>query len=113
MPGMNFLAQKRENFWCINSYKNFNPQIFPSAPEIDQDGNLAPGQDASVDHPFFPETFLIPDNFNEYVATHTAQKGQTYVSKVNKGCQGYGIKLIKHPKNLRLKKIGKNDDMVI
>ena len=32
---------------------------------------------------------------------------------MNKGCQGYGIKLLKHPKDLRLKKVGDNDDMVI
>lgn len=35
------------------------------------------------------------------------------MSKVNKGCQGYGIKLLKDPKALRLKKVGENDDMVI
>lgn len=92
IPGVNFLARKRENFYLINRFKAYFME--------DR-------------HKYFPETFLIPEDYDDYVETHKSNPKRTYISKVNKGSQGYGITLIRNPKELSVKKVGKGDDMIV
>lgn len=55
----------------------------------------------------------MPDDFNKYVISHSQILDSTFISKTSKGRQGKGIVLLKHPRDLGLKKIGENDDIVI
>ena len=91
IPGMNFLARKRENFYCINKFKSYFPNLTK----------------------YFPETFLIPEDLEDYKKAHKNHPKRTYVSKINKGSQGYGITLLGSPKDLSVIPSTKASDMVI
>jgi hypothetical protein len=88
---MNFLARKRENFYTINKFRSYY----------------------NLDDKFFPETFLIPEDLEDYKEAHYENSDRVYVSKINKGSQGYGIKLLGSPVDLNSNFVGKVDDMVI
>jgi Tubulin-tyrosine ligase family len=97
LPGMDYIARKRENFWWINLYKKINSYKF-----FDE-----------VEDLYFPKTFLIPDDFNDYVNTHSLNPSRTYISKSSRGKQGTGIKLLNTCLDLGVEKLGIRDDMVI
>lgn len=64
-------------------------------------------------HIYFPETYLIPEDYEDYEEVHRKNPERTYISKINKGSQGYGIQLIRNPKELSISKIGRADDMIV
>ena len=47
---------------------------------------------------YFPETFLIPEEYDAYKRAHKKHKERVYISKTSQGSQGKGIKLLFSPK---------------
>lgn len=80
IPGIRFLARKREHFFVINKYK-----------ELFMEGESK----------YFPETFLIPEDYNHYKRVHQAHPKRTYIAKTSTGAQGKNIHLLPTPNSFR------------
>ena len=52
---------------------------------------------------YFPETFLIPEDYDAYIKTHKKHKNRVYISKTNCGSLGTGVKMIFSPKDFAVK----------
>jgi hypothetical protein len=63
---VSFLARKREHFFIINNYKKYF---------FDEEGS----------HKYFPETFLIPEDYARYKRTHSVRFG-AYFRNIRKEC---------------------------
>jgi hypothetical protein len=76
IPGVRLVAQKREHFFIINKYKNL----------------FMPNSDK-----YFPETFLIPEDYQTYKKIHSQNPKRVYIAKTSKGTQGKNIHLLPTP----------------
>lgn len=57
----------------------------------------------------FPETFLLPYEYKQYLQAHNARKKSVYLTKQNTGSQGTGIVLILNPSQLMLS----SEDLIV
>lgn len=48
---------------------------------------------------YFPKTFLIPEDNQEYTEYHRNHPEEVFISKTSKGSQGVGIRLVRSPKD--------------
>ena len=93
IPGISFLARKREHFFVLNKYKNL----------------MMKGQKK-----YFPETFLIPEDYSDYKRAHLASPSSVYIAKTSMGAQGRNIHILPTPnsfKNIKSQLKSSNDSI--
>jgi hypothetical protein len=52
------------------------------------------------DYNFFPQSWILPEDWQDFVSAYKPRKGHCFISKPEHGCQGKGIFLFKEPKSL-------------
>jgi tubulin polyglutamylase TTLL6/13 len=52
------------------------------------------------EYSFFPQSWIMPDDWNEFQRQYKPKKGQCFISKPDHGCQGKGIFLFKEPDDI-------------
>jgi len=73
IPGMKLLAHKKTTAFYLNKFREFYPEEFD----------------------FFPRTFLIPEEVDEFKEYMNDNPGKLFIAKPTSGSQGDGIILIK------------------
>ena len=49
---------------------------------------------------FMPETFLLPEDHEEYLKAHLESKARVYIAKASGGSQGQGVRILTRPADL-------------
>ncbi len=49
---------------------------------------------------FMPETFLLPEEHDEYLKAHLESKSRVYIAKASGGAQGQGVRILTRPTDL-------------
>lgn len=62
---------------------------------------------------YFPETYILPNEYDEYLKAHKANKKSVYISKIDMGSQGYGIDLLTKPSQLKMGTMSANRDIIV
>ena len=78
MPGFSDLSKKKTTFDILNKFRRFHPKIFN----------------------FYPRTFMLPEETDEYSDYHETHRKKTFVSKIDSGSQGFGIRILQKPADL-------------
>jgi tubulin polyglutamylase TTLL11 len=78
LPGVGKCSHKTETFGILNKFRSWHPETFN----------------------FYPKTFILPQQEDAYIKYHKKNKSKTFVSKITTGSQGYGIRILKSPKDL-------------
>jgi tubulin polyglutamylase TTLL11 len=78
LPGIGKLSAKTETFDILNKVRRWHPELFN----------------------FYPRTFILPGQEEAYFKYHKKNKSKTFVSKITTGSQGYGIRILKSPRDL-------------
>jgi len=86
IPGVGRLSHKVETFEILNKYRAWYDSKFE----------------------FYPKTFIMPQQYDAYVKYHKKYKNSTFISKISGGSQGYGIKILRSPKDL-ISDFGRSD----
>jgi tubulin polyglutamylase TTLL11 len=80
IPGIRFLSRKREHFFILNKYRDL----------MMQDCNK-----------YFPETYLIPEDYSEYKKVHSSHPKRMYIAKTSNGAQGRNIHILSNPNSFK------------
>lgn len=50
---------------------------------------------------YFPETFLIPEDYQKYKNAHASHPKRVYIAKTSKGAQGRNIHILPTPDSFK------------
>lgn len=78
IPGIAYLAGKKEHNRIFNLFKQYY---------MEEDR-------------CFPLTFLIPEEYEQYARHHTKHAKEVFISKIDTGSEGVGVKIVMSPKDL-------------
>lgn len=98
--GQNYLYEGLNEFQKINH--------FPNSFELTRKDKMYINISAQAtnygkeDYNFIPETFLFPDQYNEFYAAFQKNKGSMWIHKPNGSSQGKGIFLVSSPNDIPL-----------
>lgn len=80
IPGIEIFCKKREHSWYANRLKQLHPDI----------------------NWYYPDTFILPEEQQQYVEAHTSIKEDVYIAKMSGSRQGVGVRVLAKPSELSL-----------
>ena len=80
IPGIEQFCKKREHSWFANRLKQLHPDL----------------------NWYYPDTFILPEEQQEYVEAHAKLKEDIYIAKMSGSRQGVGVRVLAKPSDLSL-----------
>lgn len=80
IPGVEQFCKKREHTWYANRMKQLHPDL----------------------NWFYPDTFILPEEQQQYIEAHTTEKEDVYIAKMSGSRQGVGVRVLARPNELSL-----------
>ena len=92
IPGIETMSNKREHSWAAMHMKKLYGDV----------------------NWFYPDTFLMPQQFLQYQTAHAQNPSQVFIAKISSSCQGAGVKIITRPHEVQISNTLKTfDDSII